>query len=168
MARALIIDNFAGGGGASEGIAQACWAHPDIAINHDRVALSLHAVNHPHTEHRIEDVFASNPRDLAHGRPIALAWFSPDCKHHSKAKGGKPRDKNIRALAWVVIRWAALPRPMKPAVIALENVEEFQDWGPLNDDKHAVPRAEGPDVQPVRAPAAPGGLRRRLARAARL
>ncbi len=139
----LIVDNFAGGGGASLGIEMACWQAPDVAINHDDIALSLHAANHPHTEHRIEDVFATDPRDIARGRPIALAWFSPDCKHHSKAKGGKPRDKNIRALAWVVLRWAALPRPMKPAVIALENVEEFQHWGPLTPDDMPCPDRKG-------------------------
>ncbi len=132
--RGLIIDNFAGGGGASLGIEQALWAAPDYAINHDPIALGVHAVNHPHTEHRIEDVFHTDPRELAKGRPIALVWLSPDCKHHSKAKGGKPRDKNIRALAWVAIRWACLPAPMKPAIIALENVEDFQDWCPLTAD----------------------------------
>lgn len=135
MARALIIDNFAGGGGASEGIQQAAFLHgPDVAINHDPVAISLHEANHPHTKHYVSDVFEVDPREVAQGRPIALAWFSPDCKHFSKAKGGKPVEKKIRALAWVVMRWAALPRPMKPAIIALENVEEFQDWGPLTSD----------------------------------
>jgi len=143
MARGLIVDSFAGGGGASLGMEMASWSHPDVAINHDAIALSLHAANHPHTEHRIEDVFATDPRTIAAGRPIALAWFSPDCKHHSKAKGGKPRDKNIRALAWVVIRWAALPRPMKPAIIALENVEEFQDWGPLTAEHLPCPDRKG-------------------------
>lgn len=141
--RGLIIDNFAGGGGASLGIEQALWAAPDYAINHDPIALGVHAVNHPHTEHRIEDVFHTDPRDLAKGRPIALVWLSPDCKHHSKAKGGKPRDKNIRALAWVAIRWACLPPPMKPAIIALENVEEFQDWGPLTADDMPCPARKG-------------------------
>ena len=141
--RGLIIDNFAGGGGASLGIEQALWAAPDVAINHDPIALGVHAVNHPHTEHRIEDVFHTDPRELAKGRPIALVWLSPDCKHHSKAKGGKPRDKNIRALAWVAIRWACLPQPMKPAIIALENVEEFQDWGPLTADDMPCPQRKG-------------------------
>lgn len=141
--RGLIVDNFAGGGGASLGIEQATWGGVDVAINHDPVALAVHAANHPHTEHRIEDVFASDPRDIARGRPIALVWLSPDCKHHSKAKGGKPRDKNIRALAWVTLRWAALPRPMKPAVIALENVEEFQHWGPLKADGQPCPLQKG-------------------------
>ena len=139
----LIIDNFAGGGGASLGVEMACWQAPDVAINHDPVALGVHAVNHPNTRHLIEDVFASDPREIAKGRPIALAWFSPDCTHHSKAKGGKPRKKNIRALAWVVMRWAAMPRPMKPAIIALENVEEFQDWGPLTEADLPCPNRKG-------------------------
>lgn len=141
--RGLIIDNFAGGGGASLGVEQALWCPPDFAINHDPIALGVHAVNHPHTEHRIEDVFHTDPREIAKGRAIALVWLSPDCKHHSKAKGGKPRDKNIRALAWVAIRWACLPRPMKPAIIALENVEEFQDWGPLTADDMPCPARKG-------------------------
>ncbi len=142
-ARGLIIDNFAGGGGASLGVEQATWSAPDVAINHDPIALGIHAVNHPNTEHRIEDVFASDPRAIAKGRAIALAWFSPDCTHHSKAKGGKPRKKNIRALAWVVMRWASMPRPMKPAIIALENVEEFQDWGPLTAEDLPCPDRKG-------------------------
>lgn len=127
----LIVDNFAGGGGASLGIEQATWAPPSIAINHDAVALGLHARNHPHTEHIVEDVWNVDPRAVTKGRPIAVAWFSPDCKHFSKAKGGKPVEKNIRGLAWVVIRWAA---SVKPVIICLENVEEFQDWGPLDAD----------------------------------
>lgn len=127
----LIIDNFAGGGGASTGIDMACWKGPDIAINHDRVALGLHAANHPHTQHLVEDVWDVDPRAVTKGRKVALAWFSPDCKHFSKAKGGRPVEKKIRGLAWVVIRWAVAVRP---TIIALENVEEFQDWGPLGDD----------------------------------
>jgi DNA (cytosine-5)-methyltransferase 1 len=142
-ADAITVDSFAGGGGASLGMEMAAWRSPDYAINHDAIALSLHAVNHPHTEHRIEDVFATDPREIAKGRPIALAWFSPDCRHHSKAKGGRPVEKKIRALAWVVIRWAALPRPMKPAIIALENVEEFQHWGPLTADNLPCPDRKG-------------------------
>lgn len=127
----LIVDNFAGGGGASLGIEMASWAGPDIAINHDPVALSLHAANHPHTQHLIEDVWAVDPRAVTKGRHVSLAWFSPDCKHFSRAKGGKPVEKHIRGLAWVVIRWAV---SVRPTVIALENVQEFEDWGPLNDD----------------------------------
>jgi DNA (cytosine-5)-methyltransferase 1 len=136
----LIVDNFAGGGGASLGIEMASWSGPDIAINHDAVALGLHAANHPHCRHLVEDVWAIDPRTVTAGRPVALAWFSPDCKHFSKAKGGKPVEKHIRGLAWVVIRWAA---SVKPAMIALENVEEFQDWGPLTAQGLPCPDRKG-------------------------
>ena len=136
----LIIDNFAGGGGASLGIEMASWAGPDIAINHDELALGLHAVNHPHTRHLVEDVWAVDPRAITAGRHVALAWFSPDCKHFSKAKGGRPVEKHIRGLAWVVVRWAVAVRP---TMIALENVEEFQDWGPLTSDGLPCPERKG-------------------------
>lgn len=136
----LIVDNFAGGGGASLGIEMAAWKGPDIAINHDPVALGLHEVNHPHTRHLVEDVWAIDPRAVTAGRHVALAWFSPDCKHFSKAKGGKPVEKHIRGLAWVVIRWAV---SVRPTVIALENVEEFEDWGPLTDDGRPCPDRKG-------------------------
>lgn len=140
MKPGLIIDNFAGGGGASLGVEMACWKGPDIAINHDAIALGLHAVNHPHTEHHVEDVWNVDPRAVTKGRPVALAWFSPDCKHFSKAKGGKPVEKKIRGLAWVVIRWAVA---VKPRLIVLENVEEFQDWGPLGADNMPCPNRKG-------------------------
>lgn len=140
MKPGLIIDNFAGGGGASLGVEMACWKGPDIAINHDAIALGLHAVNHPHTEHHVEDVWDVDPRAVTKGRPVALAWFSPDCKHFSKAKGGKPVEKKIRGLAWVVIRWAVA---VKPRLIVLENVEEFQDWGPLGPDNLPDPAHKG-------------------------
>lgn len=136
----LIVDNFAGGGGASLGINMANWHGPDIAINHDATALGLHEANHPHTQHIVEDVWAVDPRAVTKGRPVSLAWFSPDCKHFSKAKGGKPVEKKIRGLAWVVIRWAVTVRP---ALIALENVEEFQDWGPLTADGLPCPERKG-------------------------
>ncbi|MGE3844952.1 MAG: DNA cytosine methyltransferase [Vicinamibacterales bacterium] len=136
----LIIDNFAGGGGASLGVEMACWKSPDIAINHSEIALSLHAANHPNTEHIVEDVWNVDPRAVTKGRPVAVAWFSPDCKHFSKAKGGKPVEKKIRGLAWVIIRWAV---SVRPAIIALENVEEFQDWGPLNSDGMPCPLNKG-------------------------
>lgn len=132
----LIIDNFAGGGGASLGIEMALGRGPDIAINHDAEAVAMHTANHPHTHHLCEDVWDVNPRTLAR-RPdgswhrIALVWLSPDCKHFSKAKGGKPVDKKIRGLAWTALRWASLPQPAKPRVMMLENVEEFVTWGPL-------------------------------------
>lgn len=124
----LIIDNFAGGGGASTGIAQAFGREVDIAINHDAEAIAMHQANHPGTQHYCESVWDIDPRKVAAGRPVGLVWLSPDCKHFSKAKGGKPVEKKIRGLAWVAVRWAAT---VKPRVIMLENVEEFVTWGPL-------------------------------------
>lgn len=128
----LILDSFAGGGGASMGIEMATGRSPDIAINHNPVALGLHAANHPNTHHMVEDVWDVTPqriRALTNGAPVGLLWASPDCRHFSKAKGGKPVKKEIRGLAWVVLRfaWAARPR-----VVVLENVQEFRDWGPLS------------------------------------
>jgi len=125
----VICDNFAGGGGASTGIELALGRSPDLAINHDAEAIAMHAANHPTTDHRIENVWEVDPIEACRGKAVALAWFSPDCKHHSKAKGGKPREQKIRGLAWVAVRWA---QAVKPRVIALENVEEFRDWGPLD------------------------------------
>lgn len=124
----LIIDSFAGGGGASTGIEQAIGRPVDIAINHDPAAISMHTVNHPQTKHYCESVWNVNPAEATQGRPVGLAWFSPDCRHHSKAKGGKPVEKKVRGLAWIVLKWAA---KAKPRIICLENVEEFADWGPL-------------------------------------
>lgn len=128
----IIVDSFAGGGGASTGIEMALGRSPDIAINHSREALALHSVNHPDTIHMVSDIWEVPPAEVVrqHG-PIDLLWASPDCRHFSKAKGGRPVKKNIRSLAWVVIRWAAKARPRG---ILLENVEEFKSWGPLNDD----------------------------------
>lgn len=123
----LVVDNFAGGGGASTGIEIATGYSVDIAINHDPEAIRMHKVNHPNTKHYCENVWEVDPVKACNGHPVGLAWFSPDCKHFSKAKGGKPVEKNIRGLAWVVLKWAALVRPR---VIMLENVEEFQTWGP--------------------------------------
>lgn len=131
FANELIVDNFAGGGGASTGIEMATGRSPDIAINHDPQAVAMHEANHPSTRHYVEDVWKVDPIKVCAGRPVGLAWFSPDCKHFSKAKGGKPVSKKIRGLAWIVVKWAKLVRPR---VIMLENVEEFQDWGPLGDD----------------------------------
>ncbi|MEO1354474.1 MAG: DNA cytosine methyltransferase [Pseudomonadota bacterium] len=136
----LIVDNFAGGGGASCGIELALGRHVDHAINHDPEAVAMHAMNHPQTEHHCESVWDVKPLELTGGRPVGLAWFSPDCKHFSKAKGGKPRDKKIRGLAWVAMRWAALVRPR---VIILENVEEFQTWGPVLPDGTPCPKRKG-------------------------
>lgn len=124
----LIIDNFAGGGGTSEGLEQAFDRPVDIAINHDPEALAMHAINHPHTLHLCESVWEVDPIKVTKNQPVALVWLSPDCKHFSKAKGGTPVAKHIRGLAWVGMRWVAL---CKPRVLMLENVEEFQDWGPL-------------------------------------
>lgn len=140
IAPEIIIDNFAGGGGASCGIELALGRHVDIAINHDPEAVMMHSLNHPQTEHHCESVWDVDPLDLVQGRPVGLAWFSPDCKHFSKAKGGKPRDKKIRGLAWVAMRWAALVRPR---VIILENVEEFQTWGPVLVDGTPCPKRKG-------------------------
>ena len=126
--REIIVDNFAGGGGASTGIELALGRSVDVAINHDPVAIAMHKVNHPDTKHYLENVWDVDPREVADGRPVGLVWLSPDCKHFSKAKGGKPVEKGIRGLAWVAVRWAATVRPR---VIILENVEEFKTWGPL-------------------------------------
>ena len=133
----LIIDNFAGGGGASTGIEMALGRSPDYAINHDPEALAMHKANHPGTEHLCENVWAVDIKKLVAGRKVALCWFSPDCKHFSKAKGGKPVEKKIRGLAWVALRWAGIA---KPAVIILENVEEFQTWGPIVNGKPCLRR----------------------------
>lgn len=124
----LIIDNFAGGGGASTGIELAVGRPVDIAINHDPDAILMHKTNHPYTKHLQASVWDIDPAEVCEGRPVGLAWFSPDCKHFSKAKGGKPVDRHIRGLAWIVLRWAGTVRPR---VIILENVEEFQTWGPV-------------------------------------
>lgn len=129
--RPIIVDSFAGGGGASTGIEMALGRSPDVAINHSEKALAMHEANHPTTKHMINSIYSVDPLDATEGRPVGLAWFSPDCKHHSKAKGGKPVNKNIRDLAWVVVHWA---ERVRPAVIMLENVEEFQDWCPLTPD----------------------------------
>ena len=136
----LIVDNFAGGGGASTGIELATGYSVDIAINHDPEAIKMHKANHPNTKHYCENVWAVDPVKACKGHPVALAWFSPDCKHFSKAKGGKPKDKNIRGLAWVACRWAGLVRPR---VIMLENVEEFKTWGPLGRRHHPIKSKQG-------------------------
>lgn len=124
----LIIDNFAGGGGTSTGLEAAFGRPVDIAINHDPEALAMHAINHPHTQHLCESVWDVDPIAVTSNQPVGLVWLSPDCKHFSKAKGGTPVAKHIRGLAWVGMRWVA---KCKPRVLMLENVEEFQTWGPL-------------------------------------
>ena len=140
IADELVIDLFAGGGGASTGIEQAIGRHVDIAVNHDRDAVDLHQMNHPQTRHMVSDVFEVDPLEVTGGRPVGLLWASPDCKHFSKAKGGKPVSKRIRSLAWVVVKWAKLVRPR---VICLENVEEFRTWGPLCEAGTPCPIRKG-------------------------
>ena len=124
----LIVDNFAGGGGASTGIEAAIGRPVDIAINHDPGAVRMHMVNHPHARHLCESVWAVDPVAVCAERPVELMWLSPDCKHFSKAKGGRLVDKGIRGLAWIAAKWAG---KKQPRVIILENVEEFRTWGPL-------------------------------------
>lgn len=136
----LVVDNFAGGGGASTGIELATGISVDIAINHDPEAIKMHKANHPNTKHYCESVWDVDPVKACKGHPVALAWFSPDCKHFSKAKGGKPKDKNIRGLAWVALRWAG---KVKPRIIMLENVEEFKTWGPLNRNHRPIKMKQG-------------------------
>jgi len=136
----IIIDNFAGGGGASIGIEQALGRSVDVAINHDPEAIAMHEANHPQTKHYVSDVFEVDPVEVCKGKPVGLAWFSPDCKHFSKAKGGKPVSRKVRGLANVAIKWAKL---VKPRIIILENVEEFQDWGPLLDNDKPCPVRKG-------------------------
>lgn len=149
IADELVIDLFAGGGGASTGIEQAIGRHVDIAVNHDPEAVSLHEANHPQTRHFVSDVFEVDPRTVTGGQAVGLLWASPDCTFHSKARGGKPyRDRNKarrrRGLAWVVCKWA---REVMPRVICLENVEEFQHWGPLNEDGQPCPERKGKTFQ---------------------
>jgi len=137
----LVVDNFAGGGGASTGIAFAIGRDPDIAINHDAEAIAMHRANHPTTRHYQEDVWQVDPVEACAGRPVGLAWFSPACTHFSRAKGtSSARNAKIRGLAWVVIRWA---RAVRPRVICLENVEEFETWGPLDANGHPDKRKAG-------------------------
>lgn len=136
----LIVDNFAGGGGASTGIELATGRPVDIAINHDKDAIAMHQINHPHTRHFCESVWDITPREVCCGNPVGLMWLSPDCKHFSRAKGGKPVDKNVRGLAWIALRWAAAVRPR---VIMLENVPEFVTWGRLGKDGKPDPKYIG-------------------------
>jgi DNA (cytosine-5)-methyltransferase 1 len=127
----LIIDLFAGGGGASTGIEAALGRPVNFAVNHSAVAIAVHAANHSKTEHFIKDVFEVKPEEVTKGRPVGLLWASPDCTHFSVAKGDVPRNQGIRSLAWVVVEWA---KSVQPRVICLENVREFQGWGPLGSD----------------------------------
>lgn len=135
----LVVDLFAGGGGASTGIARA-YREPDVAVNHNPIALAVHRANHPKTAHYVADVFEVDPREATGGQPVAIIWASPDCRHHSKAKGGAPRDQGVRGLAWVVIRWLFVT---KSRLLFLENVEEFCDWGPIDDDGQPIKSERG-------------------------
>jgi hypothetical protein len=163
----IIVDSFAGGGGASLGIQWALGRGPHIAINHDKEAIALHAANHPDSEHYPEDVWHVDPVVACAGRKVGLMWLSPDCKHFSKAKGGKPVSKKIRGLAWTAVRWATAVRPR---VIVLENVEEFQTWGPVDrdDESRPAPSAKGPHVQALRRTPSAARLPGRVARAPRV
>ena len=137
--RELVVDLFAGGGGASLGIGRA-YREPDVAVNHNAIAVAVHRANHPNTRHFTEDVFKVDPLTATGGRPVGLLWASPDCRHHSKAAGGKPRSQRIRGLAWVVVHWAL---DVAPRVIEMENVEEFMDWCPLGDDDKPIAERRG-------------------------
>lgn len=140
MKAGLIVDLFAGGGGASTGIEAALGRSVDIAINHDPIALAVHKANHPGSEHFESNIWEVKPLMATRGRPVDLLWASPDCTHFSVAKGGKPRKQNIRSLAWVVVRWA---NEVRPTVICLENVSEFKGWGPLGKDGKPVKQKMG-------------------------
>ncbi len=135
----LVVDLFAGGGGASTGIARA-YREPDVAVNHNPIALAVHRANHPQTAHYVADVFEVDPVHATGGQPVGILWASPDCRHHSKAKGGAPRDRGVRGLAWVVVRWAHATRPR---LMFLENVEEFCDWGPIDEDGQPIKAERG-------------------------
>ncbi len=136
----LVVDNFAGGGGASSGIEAALGRPVDFAINHDAEAIAMHKANHPATKHFCENIWEVDPREACGSRPVGLAWFSPDCTHFSRAKGTQPRRQDIRGLAWVVIRWA---KAVRPRIIFVENVEEFQTWGPLTAEGALDPAQSG-------------------------
>ncbi|POA75382.1 DNA cytosine methyltransferase [Pseudomonas sp. GW531-T4] len=135
----LVVDLFAGGGGASTGIARA-YREPDVAVNHNPIALAVHRANHPETAHYVADVFEVDPIMATAGQPVGILWASPDCRHHSKAKGSAPRDRGVRGLAWVVVRWAHATRPR---LLFLENVEEFCDWGPVNENGQPIKEERG-------------------------
>jgi DNA (cytosine-5)-methyltransferase 1 len=135
----LVVDLFAGGGGASTGIARA-YREPDVAVNHNPIALAVHRANHPQTAHYVADVFEVDPVLATGGQPVGILWASPDCRHHSKAKGGAPRDRGVRGLAWVVVRWAHATRPR---LMFLENVEEFCDWGPIDENGQPIKAERG-------------------------
>ena len=136
----IYVDLFAGGGGTSCGFEMAMGFSPDIAVNHSPEAVAMHAANHPHTKHYVTDVWEIDPVEVCGGRSVGMLWASPDCTHFSKAKGGKPKSKKIRSLAWVVIRWA---KEVRPKVIFIENVEEFKTWGPLDENGQPIKALAG-------------------------
>ncbi|MER2154741.1 MAG: DNA cytosine methyltransferase [Solibacillus sp.] len=138
--RGLVVDNFAGGGGASTGMEKAIGRSVDIAINHDMEAIRMHKANHPTTKHYCESVWDVDPVEACEGQPVDMAWFSPDCRHFSKAKGGGLVNRGVRGLAWVAVKWA---KAVKPKLIFLENVEEFRTWGPVDDDGKPIKEREG-------------------------
>lgn len=138
--REIIVDNFSGGGGASNGMELATGQSVDIAINHDLAAIAMHKANHPDTEHYNESVWDIDPVKVVKGRKVGLCWLSPDCTHFSKAKGGQPKKKEVRGLAWIAVKWALA---VKPRVIMLENVEEFKTWGPLDEEGYPIKDKSG-------------------------
>lgn len=140
----IVVDLFAGGGGASHGIREALGVSPVVAINHDPHAIAMHTRNHPETEHYLESVFNVAPLSASRGRNVDLLWASPDCTHHSRARGGKPQSRGLRALAWIVRDWA---RDVQPTRIALENVPEFEQWGPLGDDDKPIKARRGEEFR---------------------
>lgn len=140
----VVVDLFAGGGGASLGITWALGRPPDVALNHHPLAIEMHAANHPMTTHHLASVYDVNPRQAAKGRPVWLLWASPDCTHHSRALGGKPREKGRRALAWSVVEWA---RETGAEILLLENVAEFLDWGPLDEHHRPIKARKGEDFR---------------------
>ena len=144
MKDGLIIDMFAGGGGASVGIELALGRSPDIAVNHDPAAILMHRTNHPYTLHLTEDVFEVDLLKYTKGKHVALMWASPDCTQFSKAKGGKPRESGIRMLPWAVYKHA---KAVHPDVIIMENVEEIQQWGPLDKNGHPIKEQAGEEYQ---------------------
>lgn len=148
----IVVDNFAGGGGASTGIEEATGRPVDVAVNHDPEAIAMHIANHPGTRHHCQSIWSIDPIEAVTidgtPQPVWLIWFSPDCTHHSNARGGKPRQKNIRDLAWVVIHWIERLGPaLKPAIICLENVEEFLSWGPLDGGGRRIMERAGEEFQ---------------------
>lgn len=144
MREPLIVDMFAGGGGASVGIEMALGRYVDIAINHDEQAIAMHKVNHPNTIHLTEDIFKVNLEEIVKGQHVGLMWASPDCTHFSRAKGKKPRSNNIRMLPWAVHKHA---KAIRPDVIICENVREIMDWGPLDDKGYPIPEERGKEYQ---------------------